>query len=1111
MSAKQTKLMCFLAGLLVCSTVNADTYTDNFSSKAAALQWKALNDACLTAGDGSGSIPACGTSMIAALDADGSGALRLTPAKTNQTGAILSNFTFPSTQGLQVTFTTYTYGGSADGIAKNGADGISFLLTDGTATAPTVAGGLGGSMGYSCSNGNGTYEGLANAYLGLGIDEYGNFLNSGDNTSTGVYNTNNTANGTSANGSNGYSSDVNGSINAGKGPQYQPERIGLRGAGNLTWAYLKTLNKNYYTGSVSQSKVQAACKSGKYVTDSNGNSTTALPNFKNYAVIPGGYKVLPDGTTKDANGNTIAAQPIASNSATSHNDKAAWPITYKLVLSSSGLLNFSYSYNNGAFQPVLVNSNITSSNGTVPASFRFGFSAGTGGSDNVHEITCFQASPLQSNSSAAANTVQSGQVQTSTQIYLASYSTDNWWGSLTANSLSTVGGTLTVSNTSNWDAKCVLTGGGCTSMGTDSKGAALKTITAEAPSSRVLLTADSSNAAGIALQWSALNTAQQKTLNTLNGTSDGQGQTRVSWLRGDRTTEQLASPTPGTLRARVGVLGDIINSSPTWVGAPTGGTYPDAFSDFLYGNPASAPENATGATTYSSFVSSNGARQNVVYVGSNDGFMHGFRAGLYNSSGYDSTTNDGKEIIGFMPQGQLTQYAVDLANPGYAHDYVVDATPAVGDLFFNGKWHTWLVSGVGSGGKEMFALDVTDPSTFAETNASTLVLGDWTSSTLGHLGNTVGTPLITRMHNGQWAIIFGNGLGSGTSAGIYIGLVDSKTGKVTFSFLDTKVGSSTLANGISYVSSVDLDGDHIADYLYAGDLQGNVWRVDVTNNDSTKWSVGSTPAYVAKDASGTVQPITTVVTVASIQTGSDNRVMLLFGTGQKTPFTTTSADVYATGTQTFYGIWDWNMSAWNTASKVKYASLASPQTFDRTKLLAQAVVNQSATGDGKQVLGYRTLATGTQVCWQGSSTCTPSTKNTQYGWLFDFPDSQEQVIYNPVIIGGAVVVSSAEPPVISAQQCSVGLQQGWTMAFDPASGGGLQQSFFPNAGGSFAASGGASVSGIRLDAVGSPSSVTYNGQTYIVTQTVKGIPALSQVNPQGGNASTRVSWREVKL
>ncbi len=241
---KYTKLASVLAGLL-CSfaAFGATTYADNFSGTTASLNWLALNDACLTAGAGGGAIPACSTAMIAAADTAGYGALRLTPAKTYQTGAILSNFTFPSNQGMQVTFTTYTYGGSKDGTANNGADGISFLLTDGTKPQPTVAGASGGSMGYSCSNGNPVYEGLANAYLGLGIDEYGNFLNSGDNTQTGILNSN-APGGTTANGTNSYGNSV--------GLVEQPEQhllfgqragCGENSIGMLKW-YLQSHRRN---------------------------------------------------------------------------------------------------------------------------------------------------------------------------------------------------------------------------------------------------------------------------------------------------------------------------------------------------------------------------------------------------------------------------------------------------------------------------------------------------------------------------------------------------------------------------------------------------------------------------------------------------------------------------------------------------------------------------------------------------------------------------------------------------------------------------------------------------------------------------------------------------
>jgi type IV pilus assembly protein PilY1 len=95
------------------------------------------------------------------------------------------------------------------------------------------------------------------------------------------------------------------------------------------------------------------------------------------------------------------------------------------------------------------------------------------------------------------------------------------------------------------------------------------------------------------------------------------------------------------------------------------------------------------------------------------------------------------------------------------------------------------------------------------------------------LGNTYGTPLIRRLHNGMWGVIFGNGFGSSSGdAGIYVMTVDQSTGAKTFYYFST--GTTSTADGIAYVTAADLDGDHITDYVYAGDLQGNVWRFDLT-------------------------------------------------------------------------------------------------------------------------------------------------------------------------------------------------------------------------------------------------------------------------------------------
>lgn len=1104
MNTLRIRYLAALLALFCSGQANAVApIVDNFTGASANNNWQALDDACMTAGSGAGTIPACSTPV----DPAGSGALRLTPAQNNQTGAIISDFTFPTSQGLQVTFTTYTYGGDSGGLANDGADGISFFLTDGTKDLPTTAGALGGSLGYSCSNVNSKYDGLQDAYLGLGVDEFGNFLNSGDNTNTGIYNSND-PNGTTANGTNRF-------YDSGR-KYYQPNRIGLRGAGNTNWAWL---NKNYplafpdgTSNSEKARKVKNACKKGYFDEPQADGTSKKVTLPYNYNAIPGGYSVLPDATL------------IANESAS---DRAhAIPITYKLILTPANLLTFMYSYNGGTYQPVLTNQSITADNGPLPSAFRFGFSAGTGGSNNVHEITCFQAAPIQSSSSVGANTIQSGEVKTGTQIYLAYYNPNNWWGSLVSEPLVFSSGTLTASSVANWDASCVLTGGDCPNMGTDASGNALNNITAQAPTDRTMLTWNGS--AGIPFEWSDLTSGQQAILN--NNSTDSLGSDRLAWLRGNRTQEQEAA-TPGPLRTRTSVLGDIIDSSPVVVGSPSATALPSVWADALY--PTSTPPENGATTGYSQFVSDNATRENIVYTGSNDGLVHGFRSGSYNADGtYNSTNNDGREVLAFMPASVLANNnVVDLTSPTYGHHYFVDATPVAGDLYYGGAWHTWLVGGLGMGGREIYALDITNPSAFSEANAASIVKGDWTNATAGlsHLGNTTGTPIITRLHNGDWAFIFGNGLNSGTSAGVYIGLVNSTTGAVTFEFLDTGVGSSTTLNGISAVAYADLDDDHVADYLYAGDQQGNLWRFNVTSSNPSDWAVskfgnaGATPLYVAKDSSREGQPITTAPAIASVKVDNENRVIVLFGTGQKTPATSLAGDTYASGTQTFYGIWDWNMSDWDNgttttagvtipAATTQYASSSAPSTaLSRSDLLSQSVATTTTATTSGSIKGYRSVSATKQVCWKGTQTCTGgASANKQYGWYFDFPGAQEQIIYNPTIVGNAVLVNTAIPPMISANECNPGVQTGWTMAFDIASGGGLTEGFFPDATGSYKkAADGSTVAGVQLNGVGTPYVVTVKGLPYLITQTSGGNAAITKINQQSPNAKQRISWREL--
>ncbi|MBC7913363.1 MAG: tandem-95 repeat protein [Pyrinomonadaceae bacterium] len=111
-------------------------------------------------------------------DPVGDGYLRLTRNTTNQTGFIHNKTSFSSQFGLKIDFEFFTHGGGAFGVS---ADGITFFLYDAAVTdANFKIGGFGGSLGYAQyqpGSVGAVAEGVSGAYLGIGIDEYGNFSN----------------------------------------------------------------------------------------------------------------------------------------------------------------------------------------------------------------------------------------------------------------------------------------------------------------------------------------------------------------------------------------------------------------------------------------------------------------------------------------------------------------------------------------------------------------------------------------------------------------------------------------------------------------------------------------------------------------------------------------------------------------------------------------------------------------------------------------------------------------------------------------------------------------------------------------------------------------------
>jgi type IV pilus assembly protein PilY1 len=116
----------------------------------------------------------------------------------------------------------------------------------------------------------------------------------------------------------------------------------------------------------------------------------------------------------------------------------------------------------------------------------------------------------------------------------------------------------------------------------------------------------------------------------------------------------------------------------------------------------------------------------------------------------------------------------------------------------------------------------------------------------------------------------------------------------------------------------------------------------------------------------------------------------------------------------------------------------------------------------------------------------------------------EQEIYNPLLSDGAFIVNTTIPPTNSLASCTATTAGGWTMAINPATGGAFTTAFFN----STTTNTSLVTNGLALSGTGTPSLVTSGSKTFLVTQTVAGTGAVTQVNPPAGTSGKRLSWIE---
>lgn len=405
---------------------------------------------------------------------------------------------------------------------------------------------------------------------------------------------------------------------------------------------------------------------------------------------------------------------------------------------------------------------------------------------------------------------------------------------------------------------------------------------------------------------------------------------RIDYILGDSSNEALDK-----YRPRTTLLGAIIRSEPLYVAGATG-NYFDNWPANPGSPPTPAPESADSAQKFGAFVTQQSTQPGMVYIGANDGMLHAFKAPVPQCSGtvdsdgncsdysFASDADQGAEAFAFVPRAVYANLGNLTLADSFHFRPTVDATPVRRDVFFSendrsgnshAEWHTILAGGVGIGGRGVYALDVTDPASFSDADILWEFDSDMTPdagcvASYGtckgtDLGYTVSQPNISRLHTGTWAVLVPNGYfpdcttpdtptndvtncqsiaaqaPKDSSGKPYSALfvIDAQTGKMIAELKTPTDISGVTSFGLATPVMGDYNSDQVDDVAFAGDVQGNLWRFDLSSSDPSEWTV--TLAYKGlADASGNQgqQPITTMPRL--FPDPVTNRFMVLFGTGK---------------------------------------------------------------------------------------------------------------------------------------------------------------------------------------------------------------------------------------
>jgi type IV pilus assembly protein PilY1 len=514
-------------------------------------------------------------------------------------------------------------------------------------------------------------------------------------------------------------------------------------------------------------------------------------------------------------------------------------------------------------------------------------------------------------------------------------------------------------------------------------------------------------------QWSGYTPAQKGFAKEAN---------LVNYLRGRAFYENKdnnATSTNRVFRGRDAILGDITESAAVFVGAP----------NFNY------LENSYGA-----FKTAKATRTKSVYVGANDGMLHAFNA------------DDGTERWAFVPSMLLSKLW-NLADERYAsnHQNFVNGATTVSDVCSGAcssasDWKTILVGGLGQGGQGFYALDVT--------NDQPLLLWEFDTQDAADLGYSFGNPVITKQRDGTWVVLLTSGYNNTDGKG-HLYVLNASSGALIRK-ISTTVGSAIAQVGLAKISAFVArpSENNQADYVYGGDLLGNLWRFKIDTAGNAGTDDTANPLLMARltGPSGMAQAMTARPELGKI----NGKTVVFIGTGKYLEKT----DLTSTQKQTLYAIKD------------------SSMTLNRSDLELRTI--SSEIGSDMRTGSFQENAF-----------------ENRNGWFVDLPDLRERQIVSAKLASGTLVVPTMVP---SGNECSQN-GYGWINYFEARTGGIVSTTIANRVGTKTAAA----PVGINLLYIDGKPILNFTGDNDPTPQLDPNAPFKTG----GGFAGKRASWREL--